>query len=265
MYSPFKLALKYLKYYATASNGKGHGIHSPFVFDFITQLLNDRHLYPEYEKVETLRLKMKADNREVIVEDFGAGSAMAKTNKRSIASIARHAAKPTKWGQLLFRTVKKYQPQTIIELGTSLGITSSYLSLAQTASQLKTLEGAAAIAGVAQQNFDNLGLKNIESVTGNFDDTLPIVLNKLDKLDLAFIDGNHRQQPTENYFNLMLKKTHPGSILIFDDIHWSAEMEAAWHTIKSHPSVKCSIDLFFLGFVFFKEEFKERQEFVIRF
>jgi len=108
-------------------------------------------------------------------------------------------------------------------------------------------------------------LKNVELIKGNFDISLPSVLDKLEKIDFAFIDGNHRQQPTENYFNLMLKKIHPGSILIFDDIHWSAEMEAAWHTIKSHPSVKCSIDLFFLGFVFFRTEFKERQEFVIRF
>ena len=265
MYSKAQLALKFINYYLRAGNGRGHGIHSPFVFDFITKLLNDRQLYPEYSIAEQLRTGMKSDKRQVQVEDFGAGSALSKTNQRRISSIAQHAAKPPKLGQLLFRTVKKYQPQTIVELGTSLGITTTYLSLAKPDAKLITLEGAGEIANIAAQNFESLGLKNVELIKGNFDISLPSVLDKLEKIDFAFIDGNHRQQPTENYFNLMLKKIHPGSILIFDDIHWSAEMEAAWLTIKSHPSVKCSIDLFFLGFVFFRTEFKERQEFVIRF
>ena len=265
MYSKAQLALKFINYYLRAGNGRGHGIHSPFVFDFITKLLNDRQLYPEYSIAEQLRTGMKSDKRQVQVEDFGAGSALSKTNQRRISSIAQHAAKPPKLGQLLFRTVKKYQPQTIVELGTSLGITTTYLSLAKPDAKLITLEGAGEIANIAAQNFESLGLKNVELIKGNFDISLPSVLDKLEKIDFAFIDGNHRQKPTENYFNLMLKKTHPGSILIFDDIHWSAEMEAAWHTIKSHPSVKCSIDLFFLGFIFFRSEFKERQEFVIRF
>jgi hypothetical protein len=130
MYSKPKLALKYFQYYLTASNGKGHGTHSPFVFHFITQLLNDKRLYPEYEKVEALRNRLKQDPTILYIEDFGAGSTVSRNNQRSIASIAKYAAKSKKLGQLLFRMVKHYQPTTILELGTSLGITSSYLALA---------------------------------------------------------------------------------------------------------------------------------------
>jgi len=53
--------------------------------------------------------------------------------------------------------------------------------------------------------------------------------------------------------------------LVFDDIHWSAEMEKAWLEIKSHPSVQYTIDIFFLGFVFFRPDFKVKQNFSIRF
>src|SRR5262245_27886936 len=131
MYSKSQLLLKYLQYYFVASNGKGHGTHSPFVFEFITKMMNDKTVYPEYAKVESLRDRLLKDDTILNVEDFGAGSTVSKTNQRQVSSIAKNAAKPKKFGQLLFRMVKFYQPLTILELGTSLGITTSYLSLAK--------------------------------------------------------------------------------------------------------------------------------------
>src|ERR1700679_1281810 len=108
MYSPARLAGKYLHYYLTAANGKGHGIHSPFVFDLITKVLNDRQYYPDYARVEQLRRTLRHDPTLLEIEDMGAGSVHAATvyatnAKRSVASIARHAAKPPKLGQLLHR------------------------------------------------------------------------------------------------------------------------------------------------------------------
>lgn len=264
MYSSCQLAIKYLKYYFTASNGSGHGIHSPFVFEFVIKVLCDKKKYDAYNVVENLRKQLMNDNRLIIAEDFGAGSKILKKNKKSIQSILRNTAKSEKYGQLLYRIVQFYQPKTILELGTSLGITTSYLALAQPGSKVITAEGAKGIANLAQQNFQKLSLKNIELVEGNFDDTLETILEKLSSVDLAFIDGNHRQEPTERYFNQILAKTHNGSILIFDDIHWSREMEEAWETIKAHPSVRCTIDLFFIGIVLFRQEFWEKQDFCIR-
>ena len=265
MYSPLQLAAKYLKHWITASNGKGHGMHSPFVFEFITKILNDKKIYPEYEKVEALRNQLLNDNRILEIEDFGAGSAIDKKNKRSISSIAKNAAKPKKFGQLLFRMIKFYQPATILELGTSLGITTSYLSLAKPDARLITMEGAKEIASVAKQDFQNLELRNVELIEGNFDNILSSVVRRLSSIDFAFIDGNHRKEPTLRYFQQLLAKTNNNSILVFDDIHWSSEMEAAWETIKNNPAVTCSIDLFFIGIVFFRKEFKEKQHFAIRF
>jgi predicted O-methyltransferase YrrM len=265
MYSKFQLGQKYLHYYLTSSNGKGHGIHSPFIFHFITKILNDKHHYPEYNAVENLRQRLLKDQTLLTIEDFGAGSSINKSARRSVASIAKNVAKTKKYGQLLFRMVKGYKPKTILELGTSLGITTSYLAMANRDAEIITMEGANEVAGYAENNLRLLNLLNVKLIHGNFDNILSSSIDQLPSVNLAFIDGNHRREPTERYFRQLIAKANSDSIFIFDDIHWSKEMEQAWETIKSHETVRCSIDLFFIGIVFFRQEFKEKQHFVIRF
>lgn len=265
MYSLPQSALRYLRYYFRAANGRGHGMHSPFVFDFIKKVLNDTTKYQGYRIAETLREKLTNDKRVLEVEDFGAGSVYQPYKKRSVSSIARQAAKPPKYARLLYRIVQYYKPGLILELGTSLGITSTYLALANPAARMITLEGASEIAKTAGDNFFQNGLSNIELVEGNFDQTLPALLEHLGTVDFVFIDGNHRMEPTLRYFAQLLPHCSNDSILIFDDIHWSAEMEKAWKEIQQHPAVRCSIDLFFIGIVVFRKEFREKQQFEIRF
>ena len=265
MYSPFQLAKRYLKYYISASNGKGHGTHSPFVFDFIINVLNDKRQFYAYEQIEALRAELKTDTTALVVDDYGAGSVVSKTKNRLVKEIANSALKPKKFGQLMFRLVDYYSPKTIIELGTSLGITSAYLAKASSAARVITMEGAPAIATIAQQNFKHLTLKNIELVLGNFDETLDPTLQKNTPVDLAFVDGNHRREPTLRYFEQLMKHSQENTMLVFDDVHWSSEMEAAWKTIKADNRVMLTIDLFFIGLVFFRKNFKVKQHFSIRF
>ena len=265
MYSAIQLAKKYFSYLFIASNGKGHGIHSPFVFDFIKNVLNDKKKYDCYPVIERLRNDLIHDERIIVVEDFGAGSAKMLSNKRRVKSIAASSLKSKKFSQLLFRIVQYYKPKTIVELGTSLGITTMYLANGNKNLQVFTLEGSNEIASIAQNNFETSGLKNIKLIHGNFDDTLPEVLHRMEAIDLAFVDGNHRKEPTLNYFYQLINKSTQSTILIFDDIHWSKEMEQAWEEIQQHPSVTLSIDLFFIGLIFFKKDFKTKQHFTIRF
>lgn len=265
MYSPFQLGVRYLKYYLTASNGKGHGMHSPFVFDFITKVLNDDRQFYAFASIESLRQLLLLNQKELVIEDFGAGSRVKKEKRRKVSDVAKSSLKPKKFGQLLFRIVDRYSPATILELGTSLGITTAYLASAKEGSTVTTMEGAKAVAAMAKQNLSRLKLTNVEIVEGNFDETLPPLVNKTGSVDLAFIDGNHRLEPTVRYFKELLPAMHEYSILIFDDIHWSKEMEQAWEAIKADPSVTLSIDLFFIGLVFFRKEQKVKQHFTIRF
>jgi predicted O-methyltransferase YrrM len=265
VYDHFTLGFKYLRYYLTASNNRGHGIHSPFVFEFITKVLNDKTKYPAYREAEGLRQELLKNQTIIQVNDLGAGSTVSKTGQRTIASIAKNAAKPEKFGQLLYRIVQYYQPKTILELGTSLGITTSYMAKANPHANVITLEGAKEILALAKKNFEYLQLQNIEICEGNFDNTLSPVISGLASVDLSFIDGNHRLEPTIRYFETILPKTHNFSIIILDDIHWSREMEQAWKYCKDHSTVTLSIDLFFIGILIFRKEIREKQHFTVRF
>jgi predicted O-methyltransferase YrrM len=265
MFSKTQLAKKYIQYWLNGSNAKGHGVHSPFVYDLIKNVLNDKSQFSCYTSIENLRGELKKDDTVLRIQDFGAGSRVNSHYERSVSSIANAALKPKKFGQLLFRLAKHFNSKNILELGTSLGITSSYLASANTSSQVITMEGAPEVAATARKNFEKLQLENIKVVEGNFDETLPSLLKEIPSIDLAFIDGNHRHIPTVNYYHQLLPHVHEHSVLIFDDVHWSAEMEAAWNEIKEHEAVTLSIDLFFIGLVFFRKEQKEKQHFTIRF
>jgi len=265
MYSAFQLAKKYFYYYFKAQNGKGHGIHSPFVFDFIIHVLNDKKKYDCYSKIESLRKELLGNNDSIEVEDFGAGSAVIPFKNRKIKDIASTSLKKKKYAQLLFRIAKYYRCKNIVELGTSLGISTSYLASANDNSNVITLEGSHNIAKIALHNFRKIGLHTIELVEGDFEKTLPLAIDRIKNVDLLFIDGNHRKEPTLAYFNSFLKIYGPQSIFIFDDIHWSEGMEEAWKQVQQHDSVTLTIDLFFIGLVFFSNDFKVKQHFTIRF
>jgi len=265
MYSSAQLAFKYVRYWFTASNGKGHGVHAPFVYDFIENVLNDKREFDCFNYVESIRKELRGNNAEINVPDFGAGSRMQLNNKRKISAIARSSLKPRKFSQLIFRIAHYYKPQTVLELGTSLGITTAYLGFANPAAKIISMEGAPEVASLASKNFQALNLSNIQMVEGNFDETLSSVITQLPTVDFAFVDGNHRKEPTLNYFNQLINLSTQSTIIIFDDIHWSKDMEAAWNEIKQHPSVTLTIDLFFIGIVFFRNEQKIKQHFSIRF
>jgi predicted O-methyltransferase YrrM len=265
MYSAFELVKKYCGYYVTAKNGKGHGVHSPFVFDFIIHVLNDKKKYHCYSKIESVRKQLLKNNDTIEVEDFGAGSAVIPFKNRIVKDIAASSLKKKKYAQALFRIAKYYDAKTIVELGTSFGITTSYLASANPDSTIFTFEGAKNIGKIAARNFKKLGLKNIELIEGNFGKTLSSVSDKIEKVDVLFVDGNHRKDPTLEYFNFFLSKSTNNSIFIFDDIHWSKEMEEAWKQVQTHDSVTLTIDLFFIGLVFFSTDFKVKQHFTIRF
>jgi len=240
-------------------------MHSPFVFDFILNVLNNKSHYQPPAEIEQLRRELLSDKRIIGVEDLGAGSRSGSSKQRSVNRIARSALKPKRLAQVLFRLAKHYQPKTIVELGTSLGITTSYFSKACPDAVITSIEGSASVAAIAEESFQKLNCANVRLVKGNFDEVLYPAIHPFLSIDLAYIDGNHRYRPTINYFHQFLTHSHNQTILVFDDIHWSAEMEKAWEEIKQHPSVPYTIDIFFLGFVFFRQEFKVKQNFSIRF
>jgi len=148
-------------------------------------------------------------------------------------------------------------------MGTSLGISTLYQATAVRSAKVITLEGCPQISAIARENFRWLGTNNVELMTGDFAGTLPKALDKIKCLDYAFFDGNHRKVPTLEYFEKALEYAHEDSIFVFDDIYWSDEMREAWEEIKANPKVTLTIDLFYVGIVFFRKENSEKEHFTL--
>lgn len=241
-----------------------HGTHSPFVYSLLDEVIYDTAHFYAFDEIENLRKNLLKDKRSITISDFGAGSKINNSRTRLIKDIAANSAKPPKYGQLIFRLVKKFKPTIMLELGTSLGISALYHAAAVPKSRLITLEGCPETAATAKENFEKMKAGNVEIVVGNFDETLAQTLEKITRLDYVFFDGNHRKVPTLHYFRQCLSKVHNDSVFVFDDIYWSSEMEEAWEEIKADKSVSVTIDLFFLGLVFFRKE-QAKENFVIRY
>lgn len=262
--SKIKVAFKYLKHWTFARNSKGFGIHSPYIFHLVTQIINDSVPFYCFADIEKERRSHLHNHQSITVTDFGAGSKVLKNKKKRIAQIARHSLKPKRQAQLLFKLINHFDSQHILELGSSLGITTSYMASVSSQSKIITLEGCPNLSKIAQQSFTNLKLSNIEIITGNFSTTLNHALTKLKTIDFIFFDGNHAKAATLDYFASCLPFKHNGTVFVFDDIHLSQDMEGAWNEIKNNTEVKVTLDLFHLGIVFFKKEFT-KQHFNIRF
>jgi predicted O-methyltransferase YrrM len=258
--SSLRLAYKYLFY--RLKSFRLHGVHSPFVFDLYQQVILHDGIFPAYLKIEKLREELKQNNQEIEVTDLGAGSRVSRTYRRRISEIVRISAKPPKYAQLLFRLVNYFQPEQVLELGTSLGLTTAYLATANKKTAVYTLEGCPNISRLAQVNFSKLRLQNINLITGNIDQTLPNLKVPGEQIEFIYFDGNHRYESTMRYFRICLQKRTENSIFVFDDIYWSAEMEKAWKEICREPVVTLSVDLFQVGLVFFRKK-QPKQHFTL--
>ena len=240
---------KYIYFLFNASNQ--HGVHSPFVYNFVTKCLYDRKQYPDYKKLSTYRKSILKDRKTIKVTDFGAGSRVFDSNERQVSAIAKHAGATAKRMRLLSRITRYFQPKTILELGTSVGMATFPLALGATG-KIETVEGCENTLAIAEQKLKNFDLKNITFFRERFSEFLEKANGK--SYDLIYFDGNHNKEATLTYFEALLPTAHNDSIWIFDDIYWSPSMTEAWEVIKNHPNIQVTIDCFWLGFVFFRKE-----------
>jgi predicted O-methyltransferase YrrM len=240
-----------------------HAVHSPFVFSLITKCFYDSKPKTAYSVLEKYRNSLVQNRKSINVSDFGAGSKVFKSNSREIAKIATTAGISSKRAELLFRITHYFQPESILEFGTSLGMATSALSLGNPTAKISTLEGCPETAKIAQNQFRQFGLSNVNLVTTEFRNYLENNQLSIINFQLIYFDGNHSKKATLDYFELLLPTITNETVWIFDDIHWSYDMEQAWEMIKKHPKVTVTIDTFQWGLVFFRYE-QEKQHFIIR-
>ena len=230
---------------------EAHSLHSPFLFNFYTKVLKQKLSHPHFVLLGNIRRKLQRDARIILVDDLGAGSARLKKNERRISDIASITASPEKYSMLYAKIILHYKYKHVVELGTSIGINAMYLAMAHDSVQVKTYEGSHEVARIARQLFQENQMTNIQIIEGNIDLSLPKYLSTSQPIDFAFIDANHRLEPTIRYTELLMKKVHSNSVIVIDDIHYSSEMEEAWRAIQRHELVYTTIDLYRCGLVFF--------------
>lgn len=231
------------------------------MYSLVTRCFYDKKKYPVYELIKQYRYSLLANKEGIEVTDFGAGSRVFKSDNRKISAIAKNAGITTFRAHLLNRLIRYLKIENALELGTSLGIGTAAMATGNNI-RITTIEGCPATSEIAKEYLSQFRFERIELKTGAFESVLD-QLNDHPAFDLVYFDGNHQKEATLQYFTKLLPKVHNDTVFIFDDIHWSAEMEEAWEEIKNHPSVKVTIDTFFWGFVFFRRE-QEKEHFTIR-
>ena len=260
-------AFSFLFHHLTAWNTGGEAIHSPYLFYLVRMLLYDNNRYYIWDSIEQERRKLLNSQQTIDVTDYGTGNKRPAT--RDIAHIARTSLEKAAVAQLLFRWIvflgeqypnapKKHKPLNILELGTSLGITTAYLATPHKQNNVTTLEGSETLCREARKVWQQIGITNIRPVIGNINNTLPELLKTKTTWDVVFLDANHSYEATIHYWNLLKNYHHNKSVFIFGDIYASKQMNNAWKQIQKDPLVTSTFDLYYIGVVFFDNNYLHR-------
>lgn len=260
----FEGYVRYVKYMLFSRHSRGHGIHSPFVFDLVSRVFRNKIDPGIVLLIENIRKKNLSDKTSIRVLDLGAGSIISKSRQRKVCDIAKYSSVPPKYGILLSNLAAEFGKPGIIEFGTSLGISTMYLAAGRPDADVFTMEGCPALSSAASDNFKTGEFENIILLRGAFDDLIPRLIERDLCPGLVFIDGNHRKDPLLRYFSQMADISSYNTVIVIDDIHLSAEMEKAWLEIKKYDNVSCTIDLFRMGLVFFRKGLNH-YDYVIRY
>lgn len=242
---------KYIEYLIHSGHRKGHGVHSPFIFNIVSNLFRNKTPGNVVLSIEKIRKRLTGERKFIKINDLGAGQ-NNKSNTRKVSEVARYSGVPQKYGKLLYNLASEFGKNQIIELGTSFGFSTMYMASAVPDCTVYTIEGCGECAGIAKDNFHEAELHNIVQIEGSFDSVLPGLVEKGIRPGMVFIDGNHRKEPVLKYFTILSAMSDENSVIVLDDIYYSAEMTEAWNEIRNNENVSASIDIFRMGIIFFK-------------
>lgn len=256
-------ATQYLSHFFRSK--RWDSFHSPFLFSLFSYCSDDRISHPLFESIERKRRELIQSKEVIERHDYGAGTSYHQIkNTDAISRIARHALSLPFQCRFLYRLVVFTESRQIVELGTSLGISSAYLGIANSSSSVDTVEGDPEIANVAQKVFNQLKLDNVQLHNTSFDTFIANELPKEKRIDLMFLDGHHTSAALWKYYHALKPYMSDQTIIIVDDIYWSTDMTDGWKKLIALPDVTQSVDCFHFGLLFFKKDFLNHENHCIR-
>ncbi len=248
MFAKLRRNWLYLRYWLKASNGKGHGIHSPFVFKLTTDVLNDTRNFYAFEMIAN-SVKLRLNDNALVKKD------------RHLFSVKHQI----KYGQLLFRLVHYFSSQQILEIGYSFGITTAYMAAAKETANVVTLIPDIRHASLTRAACESMQLNNISFEVGSIDEMLQPLLQKIEKVDLCYIHNCFTEDIFMRYFDQLHPFLHAFSVLVIHPIRTDDQATKNWQAMVKRSDIKLTIDLFDIGLIFFRKGRFEKEHFAIRF
>ncbi len=248
----FPFFLRFLRHRLRSGNRRGFGIHSPFLFSLVTEVIGNSGYREVPADLKKKHKELSRDKRCLNTGAFGAGSKVLKASLNKVSDIVKGSSVSPKWGSLLFRLVQWYRPTEIIELGTGLGLSTAYLARGGNMNVV-SVEASGEKCNFARNLMEELGIRNVRIIPGTFDKELPELSRKAEEKTLWYIDGNHTSEATLKYADMILKKGNTEALLVFDDINWSEGMYSAWTKLMEDERITVSADLFFMGILIVRE------------
>ncbi len=241
------LSLKYLRHRIVSGHQNGHGIHSPYLYDLVRNVLFNKARTEVPEELLLWHRRLSHCKTNLEIYDQGAGSRITTAKRRSVSSLVKHASITARQGALLYRLCRWYRPELVLEFGSGLGISAAYLAAGSGNARIITVEGSPEKHAYAVENFP-AGLScRVHFVQGSFEDHFEMMLNRAGERTIIFIDGDHSYRPTVDKVRSFLDKEPQEAMIILDDIYWSADMERAWKECIQNERVDVSLDLFHFG------------------
>jgi predicted O-methyltransferase YrrM len=215
---------------------KGYGVHSPFVYNLITKVVEERCPYYHFSDIELLRRQLRL---------------------HPAAGIASDQAIRPKQGALLFRLTNYFRPRHILQIGASVGLSTLYLTSYAQGLKCVTLEKAPAYALVAREVYAKGARTPIELHVGDYETLLPGILKKMKTLDFVFFN-TPREDANLSLFDACLACAKDETVFVFKGIKANRRMREAWKTLCAYPEVTVTLDLYSMGIVFLNKKLHKR-------
>ena len=230
-----------------------------FLWKYVIQSLNRGHkstlpfdtklkVAEESRALILLKRRLYTDQCRVPRMDFGAGSRYFHHENHTIAQLAGISGASRWSGRFLKSLARHLRPSVVLELGTSLGLSTLYLAEGcDPECRIHTIEGNVVLANRAKVNFEQADYDNITVHIGTFRTILPTLLDRIPNPNLIVIDGDHRSDSLLAYVERCLPYLSDPGWIVVDDIRWSPDMHCGWRALRQYPGVKKSIDTYHYG------------------